>query len=186
MIAMLEGELVSKKKWVSQEEFLDMVAIAESTPGPVAINSATFVGYKMAGVMGAVMATLGTVLPSFTIIYIISLFFDRFLEIGAVANAFKGIQVCVVYLIFSAGLKLFKGLKKNAFTITILTVVLVVFTGLSVFAVKFSSIWLIIASGAVGVAASLAGSREGRSRTSDANAAPQDGGSAADEGGERR
>lgn len=152
MIALLEGELVTKKKWVTQEEFLDIVAIAESTPGPVAINSATFIGYKMAGVAGSALATLGVVLPSFTIIYIISLFFDRFMELKAVASAFKGIQACVVYLIFSAGWKLFKGMKKKPLEITILAVIMAVFIGFSVFAVKFSSIWMIMASGAAGIA----------------------------------
>lgn len=152
MIALLEGELVSKKKWVTQEEFLDIVAIAESTPGPVAINSATFIGYKMAGTIGSVMATLGTVLPSFMIIYVISLFFDKFLKLKVVANAFKGIQAGVVYLIFSAGLKLFKGMKKKPMEIAILVVVMTLFIGLSLFAVKLSSIWLILASGAVGIA----------------------------------
>lgn len=152
MIALLEGELVSKKKWVTQEEFLDIVAIAESTPGPVAINSATFIGYKMAGVAGSAMATLGTVMPSFVIIYIISLFLDEFLKLKVVANAFKGIQAGVVYLIFSAGLKLFKGMKKKPMEIAILAAVMTLFIGLSLFAIKFSSIWLILASGAVGIA----------------------------------
>lgn len=152
MIALLEGELVSKKKWVTQEEFLDIVAIAESTPGPVAINSATFIGYKMAGVVGSAMATLGTVLPSFTIIFVISLFFDRFLKLKVVANAFKGIQACVVYLIFSAGRKLFKGMKKKPMEIAILAAVMAVFIVLSVSAIRFSSIWMILVSGAVGIA----------------------------------
>lgn len=159
MIAMLEGELVTKKHWVTQDEFLDIVAIAESTPGPVAINSATFIGYKMAGFWGSLCATLGTVLPSFMIIYIISLFFDRFLELTVVANAFKGIQVGVIYLIFSAGLKLFKGMKKDAMSITVMIVVMAVFIGLSVFSVNFSSILLILGSGAVGIAVWLASSR---------------------------
>lgn len=156
MIALLEGELVTKKKWVTQEEFLDIVAIAESTPGPVAINSATFIGYKMAGVVGSALATLGTVLPSFTIIYIISLFFDRFMELKAVASAFKGIQACVVYLIFSAGLKLFKGMKKKPLEAVILAAVMTTFIVMSVFAVSFSSIWMILASGAAGIAVWLA------------------------------
>ena len=74
MLALLESELVSKKKWIEKDEFLDMVAIAESTPGPIAINSATYIGYKRAGVLGSAAATLGVVLPSFIIIYVISLF----------------------------------------------------------------------------------------------------------------
>ena len=103
MVALLEHEFVEKKRWLTREEFLDMVAIAESTPGPVAVNSATYIGYKLAGVAGAAASTLAVCLPSFAVIYLISLFFDRFLQLTVVANAFKGIQACVIYLILSAG-----------------------------------------------------------------------------------
>ena len=91
MVALLEHEFVEKKRWLTREEFLDMVAIAESTPGPVAVNSATYIGYKLAGVAGAAASTLAVCLPSFAVIYLISLFFDRFLQLTVVANAFKGI-----------------------------------------------------------------------------------------------
>ena len=113
MIALLENEFVEKRNWLEQKEFMDMVAIAESTPGPVAVNSATYIGYKMAGTAGAAVATLGVCLPSFGIIYLISLFFDQFLSLRLVGCAFRGIQVCVIYLILSAGLKLWKGLEKT-------------------------------------------------------------------------
>ena len=101
MIALLENEFVEKRDWLEQKEFMDMVAIAESTPGPVAVNSATYIGYKMAGTAGAAVATLGVCLPSFGIIYLISLFFDQFLSLRLVGCAFRGIQVCVIYLILS-------------------------------------------------------------------------------------
>ena len=110
MVALLEHEFVEKKRWLTREEFLDMVAIAESTPGPVAVNSATYIGYKLAGVAGAAASTLAVCLPSFAVIYLISLFFDRFLQLTVVANAFKGIQACVIYLILSAGVKMLKKL----------------------------------------------------------------------------
>ena len=112
MIHLLENEFVSRKNWIDGEEFIDLVAIAESTPGPIAINCATYIGYKKQGVAGALSATLGMCLPSFTIIYLISLFFDRFLEISWVASAFKGIQVCVVFLTLSSGFKMLKKIKK--------------------------------------------------------------------------
>ncbi len=155
MIALLENEFVTKKEWLEKEEFLDMVAISESTPGPIAINSSTYIGYKKAGVPGSLFATLGMVIPSFTIIFIISLFFDKFLSLDYVGYAFKGIQVCVVYLILMAGIKLFKGLKKNAFNITILSLVIVAMLGCSIFAVNFSSIFFILISGAIGISAYL-------------------------------
>ncbi len=111
MVALLEREFVEDKQWLSREEFLDMVAIAESTPGPVAVNSATYVGYKIEGVEGAAASTLAVCLPSFVVIYLISLVFDRFLQLSAVASAFRGIQVCVIYLILSAGMKMLKSLS---------------------------------------------------------------------------
>ena len=108
MVALLEREFVEDKQWLRREEFLDMVAIAESTPGPVAVNSATYVGYKIEGAEGAAASTLAVCLPSFVVIYLISLVFDRFLQLSAVASAFRGIQVCVIYLILSAGMKMLK------------------------------------------------------------------------------
>lgn len=151
MLSLLENEFVEKKGWLTKEEFLDMVAIAESTPGPIAINSATFIGYKTAGVLGSTFATLGVVLPSFIIIFVISLFLDKFLTLTLVANAFKGIQACVVYLIGSVGIKLFKQMEKKPLPIAIMSIVLVCMITFSLFAVKFSSIIYILISGATGV-----------------------------------
>ena len=113
MIALLENELVTKREWIKKDEFIDVVAIAESTPGPIAINAATYVGFQRAGFLGAIVATLGIVIPSFTIIYLISLFFDAFLSLKLVEYAFRGIQACIVYLILSAGLRMFKNMKKT-------------------------------------------------------------------------
>ncbi len=151
MIALLENEFVSRKKWMGREEFLDMVAIAESTPGPIAVNSATYLGYKLGGVLGAMVATLGVVLPSFTIIFVISLFFDAFLSVQYVGYAFKGVQVCVVYLILSAGWKLLKQMDKNPLNVCITFSVLAAMIACSVFAVNFSSIYFILLSGGVGL-----------------------------------
>lgn len=155
MLALLENEFVEKKGWLTKEEFLNMLAIGESTPGPIAINSATFIGYKTAGVMGSAFATLGVCLPSFIIIYIISLFFDAFLSLKFVEYAFLGIRACVVYLIASAGFKLFKSLKKNVLSIFIFASVLCVMTAFSVFAVSFSTVFYILICGTIGLAAYL-------------------------------
>lgn len=153
MLSLLENEFVEKRGWLTKEEFLDMVAIAESTPGPIAINSATFIGYKTAGVVGSTFATLGVVLPSFIIIYVISLFLDKFLAFEIVANAFKGIQACVVYLIGSTGLKLFKQMDKKPLPIAIMATVLACMVTLSLLAIKFSSIIYILISGVIGIIA---------------------------------
>lgn len=151
MIALLENEFVSNKKWIEKDEFLDVVAIAESTPGPIAINAATYIGYKTLGLVGALLATFSVCVPSVCIIYGISLFFDAFLSFKLVANAFRGIQVCVVYLIFSAGFKMFKQMKKTPFSLLILSSVVVCMIGFSVFAVNFSTIFYILISGSLGL-----------------------------------
>ena len=151
MIALLENEFVAKKKWIEKDEFLDMAAIAESTPGPIAINAATYIGFKNAGIVGSTIATLGICIPSFVIIYAISLFFDAFLSLTLVAYAFKGIQICVVYLILSVGLKMLKQMKKTEFNSIIILITLICMVVLSLFAVKFSTIYYILISGAFGV-----------------------------------
>ena len=157
MIALLENEFVEKKKWLEKDEFLDVAAIAESTPGPIAINAATYIGYKNAGIIGSIFATLGICIPSFIIIYAISLFFDAFLSLTLVAYAFKGIQICVVYLILTAGLKMLAHMKKNAFNIIIISITLICMVVFSLFAVKFSTIFYIMISGACGVVVYLLG-----------------------------
>ena len=160
MIALLEEEFIQRRKWLDKDEFLDMAAIAESTPGPVAINSATYLGYKLAKVPGAVTATVAVCLPSFLIIYAISLFFEQFTQLTVIANAFKGIQVCVIYLIFSAGVRMLKALDKSPFATGVLAAVMLVMVGLSLAGVSVSSILLILLSGAAGVAAWLIGRRK--------------------------
>ncbi len=162
MIALLENEFVSKNKWVDKDEFLNMLAIAESTPGPIAINSATYLGYKMLGALGSLVATLGVVLPSFIIIFIISLFFDAFLSFTIVQHAFRGIQACVIYLILSAGIKMFKGIKKTPFNIIIAAAVTVCMLAFSVLAVKFSTIFYILICGTLGIAVYLFGRLGGK------------------------
>ena len=155
MIALLENEFVEKKKWLEKDEFLDVAAIAESTPGPIAINAATYIGYKNAGIIGSIIATLGICVPSFGIIYAISLFFDAFLSLTLVAYAFRGIQICVVYLILTAGLKMLKQMKKTTFNMIIISITLICMVVFSLFAVKFSTIFYILISGVCGVAVYL-------------------------------
>lgn len=157
MIALFENEFVEKKKWLEKDEFLDVAAIAESTPGPIAINAATYIGYKNAGIIGSIIATLGICIPSFIIVYAISLFFDAFLSLTLVAYAFKGIQICVVYLILTAGLKMLAHMKKNAFNIIIISITLICMVVFSLFAVKFSTIFYMMVSGACGVVVYLLG-----------------------------
>jgi chromate transporter len=113
MIALISKEAVDKHHWLSENEFLDLIAIAESTPGPIAINSATYVGYKVKGFWGSFFATLGVVLPSFVSIVIISFFIEQFRTLPLVDDAFKGIAAGVAVLIMNAAFKFYKSLAKN-------------------------------------------------------------------------
>ncbi len=151
MIAVIQREIVERKKWIPEEEFLDLIAIAESTPGPLAINSATYVGYKFCGVLGSVFATFGVVLPSLIIIFIISLFFDAFLKLEFVNYAFHGIQACVAFLIVSAGFKMLKGIKKNVVSIILLCFTIGCLLAFSLFAIDVSTIFYILIGGVVGL-----------------------------------
>ena len=150
MIHLLDEELVRKKRWIDSEEFSDLVVIAESTPGPIAINCSTYIGYKKEGFLGAIASTLGICIPSFTIIYLISLFFDRFLTISWVNSAFRGIQMCVVFLILKAGINMLKKMKKTPFSITVMSLTLVSVLLCSLLAVSFSTIFYIIIFGTLG------------------------------------
>ena len=151
MVAVIEREIVEKRKYIGQEEFLDLIAIAESTPGPIAVNSATYIGYKLGGVLGSFFATLGVVLPSFIIIFIISFFYEKFLALEYVSYAFKGIQACVAFLIISAGIKMLKGLKKNLFNVIIFISTLVLMLVIKIFDLPISSIYLILVGGLIGI-----------------------------------
>ena len=151
MIALLEHEFVEKKKYLDKQEFLDMVAIAESTPGPIAINAATYIGYKQLGFLGALACTVAICIPSVVIIFAISLFFDAFLSLKLVEYAFRGIQVCVVYLIFQAGLKMLKQMKKTPLSVTVVVTVVLCMIAFSLLAVKFSTILYILICGCIGL-----------------------------------
>ena len=151
MLALLENEFVGRRQWLEKEEFLDMVAIAESTPGPIAINAATYIGYKLCGFWGALLATVAICIPSLVIIYTISLFLDAFLSLTLVARAFRGIQVCVIYLILSAGIKLLRGMKKTPLSLSLLCGTVLGMVTCSMLAVRFSTVFYILIGGAFGV-----------------------------------
>lgn len=153
MISLISHEVVEKKKYIDGEEFSDLVAIAESTPGPIAINSATYIGYKKAGVLGSVAASIGVVLPSLIIIYLISLFLGKILEYPLVQKAFKGIQCGVSVLIFSAGLKLMKNVKKDVLSYVLLSLSLAFLLVINFTDWNISTIYFIIVGAIVGLIA---------------------------------
>ena len=151
MIAIIERELVEKKKWLEKNEFLDLIALAESSPGPIAINSATYIGYKIGKVFGSVLATLGVVLPSFIIIFVISLFFEAFLSLEYVNYAFRGIQAAVAFLILSAGIKMAKHIDKKPINIILIIVSVSCLIAFTLFAIDFSTIFYILIGGGIGL-----------------------------------
>lgn len=154
MLALLDHTCVEKKKWLTTDEFSDLTVIAESTPGPIAINCSTYAGYKKAGLPGAVAATLGMVLPSFVILLLISLFFENILAYPIIAKAFRGIRVAVSLLILQAGFKMAKKMLKKTKTKVSSLLFLVFFFAVSLcltlFNLRISTIWLILSAGTAG------------------------------------
>jgi len=120
MISLIEDICVDQKKWITHDQMMNVTIVAESTPGPIAINCATYVGWLRFGFSGSVAATLGVVIPSFVIIYIISMFLDNFLEFTVIANAFRGIKLAVGLLILNAGINMLRKMKKTGLSLAIL------------------------------------------------------------------
>lgn len=164
MIANFREELVEKKKWISDEDLAAIIAVAESTPGPIAINTATFVGYKKRGVLGGIVATLGVVMPSLIIIYVISLFLEDFMQNKYVAYAFKGIKCAVAFLVLRAGIGMFKKMKKTPLTVTVFSVTLALLIVAEIFSLPRNSILLIAVGGIIGITACLLENRKGGDR----------------------
>lgn len=152
MIAIVEDACVSRKKWMSSEEMMELIVIAESTPGPIAINCATYVGYRRCGLPGAAAATFGMVLPSLVIIYTISMFLDHFLEITLIANAFRGIKVGVGVVIINAGLNMMKKIPKKVLPRCLLLFGLAAMLLADLFALNISSIALMLTAGFISLA----------------------------------
>ncbi len=151
MIPLIENTCVEKKKWITHDEMMTVAVIAESTPGPIAINCSTFVGYKKGKLPGAIVSTIGMVLPSFIIIYLISRFLNHFLEITWVVNAFKGIKIAVGILIFDAAIKMIKKMKKTPVQIVLVSLSIVLMLAINLFALNISSMVLMLAFAIVGV-----------------------------------
>lgn len=152
MIPIIQSEVSEKRKWISEEELMQVITVSESTPGPIAINSATYVGYKICGVLGSLAATVSVVLAPFTIIYLISLFLESFMRFTIVENAFKGIQIAVAFLILMAGIKFIKKLKKEPFQIITVSLTVAIMLLFDIFAISFSSVYLIAMGALAGLA----------------------------------
>ena len=139
MISVIENYCVGKKKWITHDEMMNITVIAESTPGPIAINCATFVGYRIAGFWGAVFSTLGVVIPSFIIIFSISVFLNNFLDIVIIANAFKGIKAAVGILIVDAAVNMMRKMPRRLFPVAIMLCSFITMLLIDIFSWRFSS-----------------------------------------------
>ena len=156
MISLIDRSCVEKKRWISHDEMMDITVIAESTPGPIAINCATYVGYKQKGLVGAVAATVGIILPSFCIIFIISSFLDGFLEIAWIAHAFMGIKIAVGILILDAAVKMISKMPKKPLPLAIMGGAFCAMMLVNIFAVRVSSITLMLIAGILSLSIFLA------------------------------
>ncbi len=149
MIALIEDTCVEKKQWITHDEMMNITVIAESTPGPIAINCATYVGYKQKGFWGSLVATVGMILPSFCIIFAISVFLDRFLEIVWIAHAFQGIKIAVGILILDAAIKMLRKMPKKTLPKGIMLCAFAAMLLINAFSVRISSIVLMLTAGLV-------------------------------------
>jgi len=151
MIGIIENECVEKNKWITDEEMSTILAIAESTPGPISVNCATYTGYRQAKLLGAFVATLGLVLPSVIIIYVIALYFHDISEISYIAKAFQGIKIGVGVLIIQAGINMYLKLEQNKtnFLYTIFSCIFLL--TINIFSITFSTVYLILFTGTLHV-----------------------------------
>ena len=152
MISLIENSCVEKKGWITHDEMMNVTVIAESTPGPIAINCATFVGYKQKGLIGAIAATIGMVLPSFSIIFLISMFLDNFLEIAWIAHAFMGVKIAVGILILDAAIKMIRKMQKKPIPLTIMACAFLAMLLIDIFALHVSSITLMLIAAVISLA----------------------------------
>ena len=154
MIPLIQREVIERRKWIDKKDFLDMLVLAQSTPGPIAVNTSVFVGYKTAGVAGAIAATLGTILPSFIVILLLALFFAEVRENRYVDAAFRAMRPAVVALIVAPLIGLVKGMKWYLMGVAAAVAVAVWYFG-------FSPAYLIGASLVVGVVIAVVNGRKG-------------------------
>ena len=152
MLSVISDNCVERKKWITAEDMMNITVIAETTPGPISVNCATFTGYRKAGIPGAIAATAGLVTPAFLIIYLISLFLDRFMAYPIVANAFFGIKIGVGFLVLDAALGMIKKLEKDKLTRTLLWCGCGVILLTDLLAINFSTIALMIICATISIA----------------------------------
>lgn len=165
MIPIIENEVTKKRKWITDAEILDIIVISETTPGPIAVNAATYVGYKVSGILGSIFATFGLALPSFVIIFVISYFYKDFMQWQVIQAAFKGLKVGVIILLINAVIKLKKNVKFDLISIIlfILTLAIMILSTIFDFGFKYLSLCLILFGLLIGIVlTALSKKKEGK------------------------
>lgn len=150
MVPLIEDEVVTKRHWIAKEDFIDLLAIAQSSPGILAVNISIFIGYRLRGIRGSIVTALGTILPSFLIILAIALFFHNFKDNVWIEKIFKGIRPAVVALIAAPTFNMAKSAKINRYNIWI-----PILSALLIWLLGFSPIWIIVTAGIGGIAYKL-------------------------------
>lgn len=151
MLALIRDEIVVKKKWMNDDELIEMTGLAESTPGPIAINLATYLGYKKRGYKGSIFATLGVVLPTFLVMLIISLAFKKLFEFQVVQFAFIGVKCAVIFLVLKTAINMIKSLKDSVFAVILFSLLTISIILLTVFSIDVSAIFFILGGALIGV-----------------------------------
>ena len=148
MISLIEKTFVEKRKYITSEELLDIIAIAEATPGVMAVNSATYIGHKVLGFFGSLFSTIGVVIPSFIIIFVISFFYEKFIQIEWIGAIINGLMIAVTFLIFRAAIKLFKSANKDWISYLLMSLSFIGLLLIKFFKGNFSTIYMILIGGA--------------------------------------
>ncbi len=155
MIPLIRREVIDDRKWIAEHEFLDLLTLAQSAPGPISLNTSVFVGYSVRGYAGAVAAILGIVVPSFTIILIVALCFSDVRDNPVVNAAFKGMRPAVVALIVGPVLSLARGMHRALYLV-------IAATALAVWGLGWSPVWLLLAAAAAGILWTVTTAKKGR------------------------
>jgi len=149
MIPLIEKTFVDKRKYITNDELLDIVSIAEATPGVIAVNCATYIGYKIQGFIGSLVATIGVTLPSFLVILLISYFYDSFIQIEVIKYLINGLTVGVTFLLFKAGAKIYKSYNKNWLGYVLIVLSFISLLVIKILNINISTILFILSGGLI-------------------------------------
>lgn len=162
MLTKIEDVCVNKKNWISKEDMMDITVISQSTPGPIFVKSATYIGYKQAGIFGAAAASGGMLTTSFLLVFLVSTVFENILALPLVRNIFRGIQASVGYLVLSAGLSLRKQMPDKPLPLVIMYGSMLVMLTVNILVLKVSAVAIMLVCGCIPLSMSLTRKEQSR------------------------